>query len=177
MSGRKIRTNNAAESCHAQLNGSLRVSGAVTLDMFLLAIETQMASTIQEIGSGCEPHSKTIFSKRDELLKAELAMLFRGDQGVFKFLEHCSSVLFVKNRADIVRFVESRQAEGPDQLDRRWVEENRQAVSLSMVGLFQRLTGRPAPDVDMIKSTIEEWTFAIKQPNRQEMSEIEASVM
>mgnify|MGYP004636557411 CR=1 FL=1 len=58
VSGRKIRTNNAAESYHAQLNGSLRVSGAVTLDVFLFAIEKQMASTFREIDSGCQPHSK-----------------------------------------------------------------------------------------------------------------------
>ena len=69
--------------------------------MFILAIETQMASAIQEIDSGCQPHSKEIFTRRDELLQAELAMLFRGQQGVFRFLEHCSSVLYVRNQEDV----------------------------------------------------------------------------
>ena len=43
--GRSIRTNNAAESSHAVLNASVRVSGAVSLDMFLFAIEGQMGNT------------------------------------------------------------------------------------------------------------------------------------
>ena len=38
-SDQKIRTNNAAESCHSRLNSSIRVNGAVTLDMFLVAIK------------------------------------------------------------------------------------------------------------------------------------------
>ena len=177
MSGRKIRTNNAAESCHAQLNGSLRVSGAVTLDMFVFAIEQQMASTFKEIRAGCEPHSKPIFSRRDELLKEELAKLFRGHQGVFGFLDHCSSVLFVKNQEDVERFFERLQAEAPDQLDRQWVQQNRHAVCQSMLGLFHRLTGNTTTDILQIESSIEEWTFQIIQTTQEEMGEYKASVM
>ena len=177
VSGRKIRTNNAAESCHAQLNGSLRVSGAVTFDIFIFAIETQMASTTREIVAGCEPRSKTIFAKRDELLKAELAKLFRGEQGVFKFLDHCSSVLFVRNQQDIRQYNDRLQAEVPDPVDRLWIEQNRQAVCESMAGLFQRLTGTPATDIVQIMTTIEQWTFAIKQTTRDEIGDHEASVM
>ena len=52
VSGKKIRTNNAAESTHSRLNASIRVSGAVTMDMFLVAIETDMRNTSMEIKRG-----------------------------------------------------------------------------------------------------------------------------
>ena len=138
----------------------------MTLDKFLFAIETQMASAIHEIGYGCQPHSKAIFSKRDELLKAELAMLLRGQQGVFLFLDHCSSMIFVKNDADIERFFELKRGEAPDQLDRLWVRQNEYSVGQAMICLFHRLTGSPINDIVPIASTIEEWTFIIVQTTR-----------
>ena len=56
VSGRRVRTNNAAESSHSRLNASVRVSGAVTLDMFLNAIEIEMRNTSREIAAACQPH-------------------------------------------------------------------------------------------------------------------------
>ena len=47
--GQAIRTNNAAESSHATLNTFVRVSGAVSLDEFLFAIERQMKTTSRDI--------------------------------------------------------------------------------------------------------------------------------
>ena len=145
--------------------------------MFLLAIETQMASTNKEIVAGCEPHSKAIFSRRDELLKAELAKLFRGEQGIFRFRDHCSSVLFVKNQADIERFFEIKRDEAPDDLDCLWTRQNQQAVCQSMLGLFNRLTGSASNDILQISATIEEWTFAVVQTTREEIGDHEASIM
>ena len=104
-------------------------------------------------------------------------MLFRGQQGVFRFLGHCSSVLFIKNEADVAQFFQRRHGEVPDPLDQLWVEQNRYAVCQAMIGLFHRLTGRLVNDVVRIASTIEEWTFAIQQTTREEMGEPEASVM
>ena len=80
--GRSIRTNNAAESSHAVLNASVRVSGAVSLDMFLFAIEGQMLHTRREIEAGCPSHTKAIYARRNSLLAQELSDLFNGRQGV-----------------------------------------------------------------------------------------------
>ena len=78
--GRSIRTNNAAESSHVVLNASVRVSGAVSLDMFLLAIEGQMRHTRREIASGCPSHTKAIYARRNGLPAQELSDLITGRQ-------------------------------------------------------------------------------------------------
>ena len=141
-------------------------------DIFLFAIEQQMASTIREIDAGCQPHSKAIFSKRDELLKAELAMLFRGQQGVFRFLDHCWSVLKIVNENGIKQFFADKLNEGADPFDQHLLEQNQAAVCESMVGLFQRLTGIPSNDVGMIMSSIEEWTSLSTKPNNMKSNKL-----
>ena len=80
MCGRATRTNNAAESSHAVVNASVRVSGAVSLDMFLFAIEGQMRHTRREIESGCPSHTKAIYARRNRLLAKELSDLFKGSR-------------------------------------------------------------------------------------------------
>ena len=62
-------------------------------------------------------------------------------------------------------------------MDDLWVQQNRHAVCESMIGLFQRLTGNKTNDILQIVSTIEEWTFQIKQTTQEEMGEHEASVL
>ena len=176
VSGRKIRTNNAAESFNSRLNGSLRVSGAVTLDMFLFAVEKQMRNTIREIDGGCQPHSKSIFTKRDELLKAELAMLFRGTQGVYRFLDHCSSIMRVMNEADIRNFVSRRATEGIDEADNAWIGQHRAVVVDSMVQLNQRLKGARVVNVGDVMDTIEMWAFDKQTVNMTEQ-DVEMSVL
>ena len=74
------RTNNSVESSHALLNASIRVSGAVPLDMFLLAIEGQMKNTARQIQMGYPSHTKGIYKRRNELLALELSDFFDGDK-------------------------------------------------------------------------------------------------
>ena len=78
VSGRATRTNSAAESSHAVLNSSVRFCGEISIDMFLFAIEKQMWNTTREIRAGCPSHSKSINSKRNELLACELSDLLKG---------------------------------------------------------------------------------------------------
>ena len=176
MSGRKVRTNNSAEIFRSRLNASLRVSGAVTLDLFLFAVEKQMLNTTREIDHGCKPHSKSIFTKRDELLKVELSMLFRGELGVFRFLEHCSSILRVMNERDIRDFIERRASEAIDEEDKAWTTEQRARVIDSMVQLNQRLKGARVVNVGDVMDTIETWTFEKQSVNMDEQ-EVEMSVL
>ena len=176
VSGLKVRTNNAAESFHPRLNASLRVSGEVTLDMFLFAVEKQMLNTAREIDAGCHPHGKAIFSKRDGLLKAELAMLFRGQQGVYWFLEKCSSILRVMNEADIRNFESRRASEGFDASDNLWVSQHRARVIGAMVQLNQRLKGVRIVNVGEVMDTIEMWAFDKQTVNMDEQN-VEMSVL
>ena len=104
VSGRVTRTNNSAESSHARLNATVRVSGAVSLDTFLFSIQKQMGNTSREIRNGCPSHSKTIYKRRNDLLAGELSDLLNGRQGVLRFLDHCSEVLFVQNLRDLNSF-------------------------------------------------------------------------
>ena len=109
--GECIRTNNAAESSHAALNSMIRVSGAVSLDMFLYAVESQMRNTATEIKSGCPTHTRAIYGKRNVLLAKELSELFNGKQDALKFLDHCAMVMNVKNLSDFDRNTNRRRDE------------------------------------------------------------------
>ena len=111
VSGRATRTNNAAESSHAVLNASVRVSGAVSLNMFLFAIERQMQNTTREIEAGCPSHTKAIFARRNTLLAQELSDLITGQQGVLGFLDHCSDIMKVKNLTGVQLFATRRMGE------------------------------------------------------------------
>ena len=125
VSGCVTRTNNSAESSHARLNATVRVSGAVTLDMFLFSIQKQMDNTSREIRNGCPSHSKSIYKKRNHLLAAELSDLLNGRQGVLKFLDHCSEVLFIHCLRDVDSFSRGMAHESVGPLDLSWVSLNR----------------------------------------------------
>ena len=144
--------------------------------MFLFAVEKQMLNTVREIDAGCQSHCKAIFSKLDELLKAELAMLFRGAQGVFKFLEHCSSILRVMNERGVQDFVYRRASEAVDEADILWDNEHRAVVVNSMIQLNQRPKGGRIVNVGNVMDTIEQWVFE-KQGVEMDEQNVEMSVL
>ena len=163
VSGRATRTNNAAESSHARPNASVRVSGEVSLDLFLFAIQTQMKNTSREIAAGCQPHTRAIYRRRNELLAVELEELLNGRLGLFQFLDHCSSVMNVNNLADAAMFREHRAAEFKDLGDMLWAERNRQATEHAAVELHRRLwpgVERPASE---ILATVRYWAFQTEE--------------
>ena len=123
--GQAIRTNNAAESSHATLNTFVRVSGAVSLDVFLFAIERQMRNTAREIQAGCPSHTRSIYARRNGLLATELSDLMLGRQGIIKYLAHCSEIMRVKNLNDIQIFMNRKGGEGDDPFDRDWASRSR----------------------------------------------------
>ena len=159
VSGRNVRTNNAAESSHARLNAHLHARKAVSVNQFLGVIETEMHNVSKEIRSGCQSHSKAIFSMRDDLLGAELEQLFLGGQSVLKFLDHCASVTQLDNEEHVWAFVERRRKEEPDESDKAWIAANRARVVDAAVGLHRRLLPGSQMSVQTIMSTIRSWTF------------------
>ena len=103
--------------------------------MFLFAIELQMRNTAREIQAGCKSHSLEIFARMDELLKVELKVLLRGEQGMFHFLQHCESAVLVQNRAQIDWFLE-KATKGEDRDDQEWARDNQWVVEDTMVQHF-----------------------------------------
>ena len=161
VSWRATRTNNAAESSHATLNASVRVRGAVPLDMFLFAIEKQMDHTEREIKAGCQSHSRAIYQRRNELLAVELDDLLNGRQGVFRFLDHCASVMNVKNMRTLDAFIQHRGNEPVDVADTLWTYFNRQAVVSAAVQLHWNICRTEKP-VDEILGTVRQWAFQVE---------------
>ena len=119
--GSSIRTNNAAESSHAVLNSSVRVSGAVTIDMFLIAIERQMLNTQNEIRRGCPSHTKSTYGRRNRLLATGLSDFLSVRQGVFGYLDHCVFIMSIQNQRGIASFVENKRSEVADPSDIDWL--------------------------------------------------------
>ena len=157
--GRSIRTNNAAESSHAVLNASVRVSGAVSLDMFLFAIEGQMLHTRREIEAGCPSHTKAIYARRNSLLAQELSDLFNGRQGVFGFLDHCAAVMNIKNLAMVESFTNHRNSQLGEPDEARWIERNRFLMTRAATNLYRTLWPHfPQPPAEIL-STVQAWAF------------------
>ena len=151
--------NNAAESSHATLNASVRVSGAVSMDMFLFAVEKQMMKTKREIEAGCPSHTKAIYARRNRLLAVELSDLIAGRQGVLRFLDHCAMVMNIKNLSMLEKFTNKKQTELRPPEEPAWIEQNRQAVVRAAVRLYAFLhPSSPRPVEDIIQ-TVEAWSF------------------
>ena len=157
---------------HNRLNASIRVSGAVTLDMFLVTIETEMRKTTKEIKTGCKSHAKKIFERRDELLAVELSDLLNGEQDVFRFLDHCASIMNINNKKKIQTFVARRAHAPQDQMDRAWSNANRQLVLQSAVGLYQRLIPGGLLDLGEILRNVAAWSFQRPLWMRERVEEV-----
>ena len=157
--GRATRTNNAAESSHATLNASVRVSGDVSLDMFLFTIEKQMTNTTREIEQGCKSHSKAIYTRRNQLLANDLSDLFNGKQGVFRFLDNCSKVMYVRNVADVGNSLTQKGSEGVDQIYISWAIRNRENVVNSAFMLHIQLYPALPKSQGQILGTVSAWAF------------------
>ena len=164
--GRVTRTNNAEESSHASLNASVRVCGEVSLEMLFFAVEKQMSNTSREIDAGCMSHSKAIYARRNQLVANESSELFNGTQGVFKYLDHCSNVMYVKNLADVDNYLNRKRVEAVDLLDEAWAMRNRQVVIHSAVTLYTQLNPSLPKPLFQILATVSTWTF---QPERCEV--------
>ena len=161
--GRAIRTNNSAESSHAGLNSSVRVCGAVSFDMFLYAIQSQMKNTSREIYGGCPSHSKKIYEKRNTLLSIELSDLIEGRQSILQYLDHCAGVMNVKNNGDFNTFTSMKRTEIVTDEDQRWIRENRQRVVTAGVSLYNLLHPSVRKSQQEIIQTITSWSYQLEQ--------------
>ena len=157
--GSSIRTNNAAESSHAVLNSSVRVSGAVSLEMFLVAIERQMLNTRNEIQRGCPSHTKKIYARRNRLLATELSDLLNKRQGLFSFLDHCAVIMTIKNQKAVDSFLENKRNEVADPIDNEWIRRNYTKLTYAALSLFRSLHPEDTLADFEVLASVESWSF------------------
>ena len=153
--GRSIRTNNAAESSHAALNASVRVSGEVYLDMFLFSNEGQLANTRREIEMGCPSYSKPFYGERNSLLAEELSDLFLGKQGILTFLDNCSDVMKIKNRAQMANHRAKKSGLIVPLYEKQLIERNHPLVINAALNLFHSIIPATFVSVQEILTTVE----------------------
>ena len=171
VSGRSTRTNNAAESSHAVLNASVKVSGAVSLNMFLFAIERQMRHTSSEIAAGCPSHTKTIYARRNELLATELSDLFNGKQGPLAFLDHCGDVLKVKNKKDIQTLKGPQNGQLQPIDESGWIRDNHGLILRAAMNLYATLFPQEPKRAGEILATVHQWAY------QQESSDVDVGIV
>ena len=157
--GQSIRTNNAAESSHAVLNWFVRVSGELSVDMFLFAIEKQMRNTTREIQAGCPSHTKAIYARRNELLAVELSELLNGRQDLTAFLDNCSHAITVKNNAGVQAFINQRSSQLMSPAQREWIARNRATVLRAAWSVHRRIAPLSPMHLDTVLATVQQLAF------------------
>ena len=150
------RTNNAAESVHAQMNPD--VNGVLTLFKFLSIVEEQMNKTNERIRSGCQRETKAVESAKKQLLAFELQKLVSGEQGILNFLDNCGSVVQLKRSADANRL--ARQSTHPKE-DNEWKEANRELVQSAAQALHSRLNPESQAVCDDVLLNVTKWAFQV----------------
>ena len=158
VSGRSVRTNNSAESVHAQLNGEL--NGNVFLHIFLSTIEKQMMKGRRRILSGCESESRPVEQAKNRLLAQELDKLLNGRVGVLAFLDNCASITLLEtvNGADRIELTTGTVE------DRAWAGAKRDLFVAAAHGLFRRLCPGGQLSDDEIMTNITRWSFQVLDP-------------
>ena len=131
VSGRSVRTNNGAESLHSTINP--KTKGRLSLHRFLAIIEKAMAKARDKIATGCEPEARPAVPEKNALLAVELHNLLGGWQGAISFLDNCASVISLKGRQDVARFVRRQENLWSDSL---WSLNNRDSLIHATRNLF-----------------------------------------
>ena len=156
VSAMATRTNNAAESVHAQMNAD--VKGVLMVHGFLHIIEEQMERTNERIAAGCKPETKAVEAVKNQLLAVELHKLLDGRQGIMNFLDNCGSVVQLKNKKEASAFVP--QAIAPFE-DIEWKPANRELVAAAAQGLHLRINPESQLVGDDVLKRVPQWAFQV----------------
>ena len=159
VSGRSIRTNNAAESVHSQLNP--KVSGLLSIFNFLKTIEDEMEWSRKRIRSGCPSQSRAVIPEKNRLLAEELQKLLNGREGVLVFLDNCSSIVAMRTVREASKFVPLSIKTVEDNV---WSAANKGLITAAAHGLYHRLFPEgQLPDGDVLK-VVHSWSFKDLDP-------------
>ena len=128
------RTNNAAESVHAQMNPD--VNSNLSVFGFLRLIEKHMAKTDERVANGCKRETKAVERVKNGLLARELHKLLNGEQGAVNFLDNCGSIVQMKGVAESTEFRSQTISLAEDD---EWIADNRERVVSAANELHHRL--------------------------------------
>ena len=159
VGGMSIRTNNAAESVHAQLKP--KVNGKVSLYNFLSNIEEEMSRARKRLGSECESESRRVEPVKNTLLAEELHKLMNGQEGIMCFLDNCASITKLKSLSEAgqIELLSSTST-----LDEEWVDANRGLLAAAAHGLYHRLHPGGQLHDDEIVTNVAAWSFRVLDP-------------
>ena len=160
VSGRRVRTNNAAESVHSTLNP--KVSGRLSVFNFLAIIEEAMAEANARVAAGCKSESRAVERRKNELLAVELDKLLNRRQGVLSFLDNCSSVSKLETVRDADRFVPVAVTTFAD-VD--WTATHRDAIAAAASALHRRLRPGRELGVHDVLASVTVWAFQVLPPS------------
>ena len=108
---------------------------------------------------GCPSHSKPIYRERNRLLAYELSELFVGNIGVLMFLDNCSNVMRIKNKAQMTNYSARRKAQITPQNEIDWIRQNRLVTINAAINLYNSLHPSEQPSLQEIFTTVEQWAF------------------
>ena len=151
-----IRTNNAAESVHAQLNP--KASGRLSLFRFLKTIEEQMNRSRKRIRAGCQSESSPVTREKNRLLALELHKLLNSKTGVLEFLDNCSSVLARRTLREVNHFV---PVQIPTVDDILWRAGKRGHVRAAARGRYWKLCPNGQFAESEILKNVTRWSFRV----------------
>ena len=156
VSGLVSRTNNAAESVHRNINS--KISGKLTVFMFLRVIEEEMERTNERIAHGCRPETRAVEHVKNQRLAVELEKLFNRKQGVLCFLDNCGLFLQTKSVAEANKVVRS-VISTVDDID--WMLANQTRLVEAANEMHRQLSpGSGFESVDVLKK-VTSWAFQV----------------
>ena len=106
--------------------------------------------------------------KRNDLLASQLSDLLNGRQGVLKYLDHCATIMTLKNQKGVNRFIEMEINEEQDLFDREWSMRNRIQMVHAAHRLYLTLHPRGTKSPFEILQTVNQWSC---QKEEREMRE------
>ena len=89
----------------------------------------------------------------------ELSELFNGRQDILSFLDHCSSVMTIKNNASIQAFTNRRNSQLMTPVQREWVERNNTTILRAAWSLHQKIVPWSQTTLDHVLATVQHWAF------------------
>ena len=151
-----VRTNNPAESVHAQINPE--VNGKLSFFHFLSIIEGQMLRGRKRLAAGCRSESRRVERVKNRLIAEELDRLLNGREGVLAFMDNCSSITRLQSIAQ-AGTMERVSITTVD--DIMWTRDNRGLLVAAADDLYHRLCPDGNFGNDEIMSKVATWSFQV----------------
>ena len=161
VSGRRTRTNNAAESFHSRLNERCR--RAMTLGLFLSNVEESLGEAAQRVAAGCQSRSKKVNGAKNELLRRALRKLLAAELDPLAFLDACGRIVQLQTVAAAEETKALLRCMAP--VDRDWAQTHSLALCDARAQLAAALSaGESARSVPILRPVLRDGCFVRPSP-------------